>query len=262
MPPRRAPEPWFVTAFARPYLRVYARRGEEEAREHATPIVRLLGVHPGDRLLDVACGAGRYARALARCGMRVTGVDLSADLIAEARVRSPALPGSPSYVRADARELPFVAQFEAAVSLFTSLGYFDDRDDDRRLLAGVARALVPGGRLLVDYLNATHVRRTLVAASEEVVDDLLVRSERRIDEDAPDGPCVRKRVHAEHAATGRPVAAWEERVRLYERADLEALLALAGFAPAGEPRGDLLGLPFSPIAPRLVLVARVPGRLR
>ena len=75
----------------------------------------------------------------------MTGVDLSEPMLEEARARSPNLPGTPLYVRWDARDLPFREQFDGAVSLFTSFGYFDDAEDDRRILRGVARALVPGG---------------------------------------------------------------------------------------------------------------------
>jgi SAM-dependent methyltransferase len=88
----------------------------------------------------------------------VTGLDLSEDLLAEAKARSPNLPGAPTYLRSDMREIPFFEQFEAVVSLFTSFGYFDDRTDDEKVLEGAARALVPGGRLLLDLPNPAQVR--------------------------------------------------------------------------------------------------------
>lgn len=49
------------------------------------PLLRRLGVRRGARVLDVPCGFGRHALVLARCGYRVTGVDISPELLAQAR---------------------------------------------------------------------------------------------------------------------------------------------------------------------------------
>ncbi len=140
--------PWWTRAFERAYLTVYGHRDEEEARRFAPHVARLLGLRHSSRILDLACGEGRYSRVLASLGFRMTGVDLSATLLEEAMRASPQLPGAPTYLRCDMRDLPFESQFEGVVSIFTSFGYFDDPADDLRVLRGVHRALVPGGRLL------------------------------------------------------------------------------------------------------------------
>ena len=222
-------------------------------------------VPQGARVLDLGCGDGRYARALAARGCRVTGVDVSDTLLAEARRRSPGLPGAPTYVRADMRALPFGPQFDAVVSLFTSFGYFDDPDDDARVLGEVARVLVPGGRFLLDFLHAPVVRATLVPSSVEERRGVRLRITRRIDDAAPGGPCVRKTIRLETVAGGDPVGVIEERVRLHTPAALDAMLAAAGLEPLGAPAADLLGAPFDPAtSPRFVRVARrvAPGRGR
>lgn len=103
-------DPWFVRAFDRFWLRLYAHRDDAEAQADAPSILGLLGVRAGSCVLDVACGAGRYSRALASRGVRVTGVDLSPELIDAARERSPGLPGKPDYLRCDSRRLPFQQQ--------------------------------------------------------------------------------------------------------------------------------------------------------
>lgn len=249
----RLESPWFVQAFERIYLHVYPHRDDVEAEAHTDLVFELLGVKAGERVLDVGCGAGRHARALARRGIRVTGVDLSADLLGEARERSPGIPGSPTYVRWDARDLPFQRQFEGAISMFTSFGYFETRDDDLRLMQGVARALVARGRFVVDYLNEASVRAGLEPVTEVAVGDLEVRMERRIEEDGVGGgPAVLKHVQATHRSTGAVEADYEERVRLYTADDVDALLAEAGLEPASDRLGDFDRSALASDSPRLI----------
>jgi SAM-dependent methyltransferase len=255
---QRVPRAWFATTFGRLWLQLHPHRDDAEARRHAPWIVARLGLKTGTRLLDVGCGGGRYARAFAARGLKVTGVDLSAEMLEDARARSPNLPGMPIYLKWDARALPFSQQFEGAVSLFTSMGYFDVRQDDVLLLRGVARALVPGGAFLVDYLNPSYVRATLVPEEHLNVAGYDLEITRHLEESAS-GPQVVKRTQARRRGVVTPEADLFERVRLYEPAEIDTLLTEAGLVPEGERFGDLDGAPFGPDAPRQVRVARRVG---
>jgi ubiquinone/menaquinone biosynthesis C-methylase UbiE len=105
----------------------------ELGRSSQRIVLRLLGDGSG-RLLDVGCGGGSFALALAARGWRVTGVDVSEDQLRLARERGVEV------VRADARNLPFDAEsFDAAVSIFTHT----DMDDFAGALREVARVLRP-----------------------------------------------------------------------------------------------------------------------
>jgi SAM-dependent methyltransferase len=99
--------------------------------------------------LDVCCGTGaamRFLRPLAR--ERVTGFDLSQGMLDEAARRLADAPGTArlEFVRGDALELPFQAEFD----LVTSFGAFGHilEEDEPRLVRGIARALRPGGRFV------------------------------------------------------------------------------------------------------------------
>ncbi|OII63531.1 SAM-dependent methyltransferase [Streptomyces sp. CC53] len=103
---------------------------------------------PFDAGLDVCCGTGAGTGLLRElCRERVTGVDVSAGMLARARAAHPpeAAPGPrPEWVRADVRALPFRAEFDLAVS-FGAAGHFLPRERPG-LFARVHTALRPGGR--------------------------------------------------------------------------------------------------------------------
>jgi SAM-dependent methyltransferase len=152
------------------YLRYSFTKGT--AQEVAF-LVDVLGLRPGQRVLDVGCGPGRHAHALARLGVEVVGVDVSARFVDLARRDAP--PGA-TFVRADARDLAFDAEFDAAVSLcegaFGLLGGpaaaghgGDPLPGDERVLAGMARAVRPGGAVVVGAFSAYFQVRHLDEAS-------------------------------------------------------------------------------------------------
>jgi SAM-dependent methyltransferase len=99
--------------------------------------------------LDVCCGTGaamRFLRPLAR--ERVTGFDLSQGMLDEAARRLADAPGTArlEFVRGDALELPFQAEFDVVTS-FGAFGHILE-EDEPRLVRGIARALRPGGRFV------------------------------------------------------------------------------------------------------------------
>ena len=111
-----------------------------------------LGLQPGDRVLDVGCGPGRHAHELARRGVVVHGIDISARFVELAAEHAP--PGA-TFERLDARHLAFDGTFDAVICLCQgAFGLMTANDDDRVVLAGIARALRPGGGLALSAFNA------------------------------------------------------------------------------------------------------------
>ena len=151
-------------------------------------------------------------------------------------------------VRGDMRALPFRAgSFTLVVNLFTSFGYFRSDVEHGEVVRQVARVLAPGGRFVLDYLNADQVRRSLRRGSEEISDgDAGARVRRRFSEE---GRYVVKEI--ELRAENR---SFQERVRLFSAAELEALLRAGGLAVV-ERFGDYDGRPFGADAPRAILIA-------
>jgi cyclopropane fatty-acyl-phospholipid synthase-like methyltransferase len=151
---------WWETYFDEQFLDLYEPfLPEEETRREAGAVLEALGLPRASRILDLGCGWGRHAIELARAGMRVTGLDLSQPLLETARRRAAEAGVEVEWVRADMRKLPYDADFDAVVSLFSSLGYFPTERAELGVLRGVRRALKPGGALLVETMHRDQVAR-------------------------------------------------------------------------------------------------------
>ena len=101
---------------------------------------------PGTHVVDLCCGTGRVARAIASRGFRVTGIDGSATMLAIAREEAPEV----TFVHADARAFALAEPASAIVSMFDSLNHVTEAADLARVFACARKELVPGGRFVFD----------------------------------------------------------------------------------------------------------------
>jgi SAM-dependent methyltransferase len=129
--------------------------------QEVTFLVDALGLQVGERVLDVGCGPGRHSLALARRGLDVVGVDLSPDFVALACDAAAAEGLSARFELVDVRELAFEAEFDAAICLCQGgFGLLGGRDEPA-VLARIARAVRPGGRLALTAFSAAFALRHL-----------------------------------------------------------------------------------------------------
>jgi SAM-dependent methyltransferase len=244
---------WWRKAFRRRYLELYAHRDLAAARAEVA-FLAAEGLVAG-RVLDLCCGQGRHALAMAERGVDVRGLDWSQELLDRAGELDQAglLRGRLS--QGDARALPFAAgEFDGVVQLFTSFGYFD-RQGDLTVAAEVARVLRPGGAWTLDLANPDLLRRALVPHSTREHAGARIEERRELLEG---GSVVRK--HVRWIEPSGVEDAWTERVRLWTADDLEAPLRALGLR-LERRLGGFAGEPFGPEAPRQILVwRRDPGR--
>ncbi len=155
--------PWFneVAEFLGPaYLRNAFTKGTEQEVDF---LVGAFGLGPGARVLDVGCGPGRHSLALARRGCDVVGVDLSPDFVALARAAAGAEELSARFEIGDVRALAYDGEFDAVVCLCQGgFGLLGGRDEPE-VLARIARAARPGGRVAVTGFSAAFALRHLEA---------------------------------------------------------------------------------------------------
>ena len=144
---------WPIAFFDRDYLPILGSMfTEEQTRIETAFIDSALALPRQARVMDLACGTGRHAIAMARLGHQVTGVDFNPEYL-EVAARDAARAGVDlRWVASDMRALDFDACFDGAYSYFTSFGYYSDAENED-VLARVARALTPGSRFLLDMAN-------------------------------------------------------------------------------------------------------------
>lgn len=247
------PDDWYKEAFRADYLRVYKHRDDTEARRQIDFLTRTLDLHPPGDVFDLNCGDGRHAIEFARRGYRVTGLDLSEELLAQAQKRARKLGLSIRFVRGDMREIPYERTFDLLVNFFTSFGYFRTDEENARVLRGIARALRPGGRFLMDYLNREQVLRTLTPQDRKTQDGTVIEQTRWVSGDpgrAGSPVRINKRVTIRHGAQTRT---YEESVRMYTFDELKIMLDKTGLRIT-HTFGDFDGRPFEPDAPRLIVI--------
>jgi SAM-dependent methyltransferase len=129
----------------------YQRYWNEEFHGLAFPILEriwLPRVPQCARILDVCCGTGCLAGLLAARGYRVTGIDLSAAMIAFARDNVP----EAEFLVADAARFHLPCAFDAAVSTFDSLNHILSCEDLEAAFRNTAAALKPGATFAFDVL--------------------------------------------------------------------------------------------------------------
>ena len=105
---------------------------------------------PPQTILDIACGEGTFAVAMAKKGLQVTGVDLSPQMLQYARERAEQENVKVEFLLQDMRSLPFEERFDLVTCWFDSLNYLLELEDLRKTFAGVYRALKKAGLFIFD----------------------------------------------------------------------------------------------------------------
>ncbi|MDX9971536.1 MAG: class I SAM-dependent methyltransferase [FCB group bacterium] len=135
-------------------------------------LTEVMGLSPGMRVLDMGCGTGRHSIELARRGYRVTGVDISEGMLAEARKAATVAGVEVEFVQSDATLFSSAPDFDAALCLcegaFALINAGEDPEEhDLSILRNIAAALKPNAPFLLTTLNGYRRIREVTQADVE-----------------------------------------------------------------------------------------------
>lgn len=213
---------WFDPAFYTPAT----PRTFRAARRQVRFLARALGLERGAAVLDLCCGPGRHAVPLAKKGFRVTGLDYSASYLRAARRRARDAGVPLRVIRGDMKRVAFQGEFDAAICMFSSFGYFVSQSDNLSVLRGVRRALKPGGLFLLDVFSRDWLIGTSAQRHWERTGDGFLLDERKL---LPG----RRRLLLKwiRVFDGGKVVEKTSTLHLYDKGSLSRLLRKAGLRP-------------------------------
>lgn len=249
---------WWQGFFDETYLELWGHlHPAEQCEEEAAQLMSLLDLSAGDSVLDAPCGYGRLTLPLAKRGLRLTGVDYSAELLrhAQENADSEQLAEIVRWIESDLRTATLPKDHDAAINLFSSLGYGTSADD-LATLGTIRDALAPGGRLFIETMH-----RDAIVHSRALGKTTGIRG--------PSGITLRERntfdpvaglVHSTWTWTSPTIAgSRKSTIRIYSVTELVALVERAGFTDIQCTIG-LTGKPMNEqnLHERLGLIAVVP----
>lgn len=176
---------WFKDWFNSPYYHLlYSNRNENEANNFIKKIHDELNLN-SLKIIDLACGKGRHSFTLNQLGHDVTGIDLSVESIKMAKLKENE---TLKFAVHDMRMPYSDNEFDLAVNLFTSFGYFENKNDNLMTLNSVYSVLKQNGLFLQDYFNANSVIKNIIPKqtieinkiqfliSKEIKDNTLIKT--------------------------------------------------------------------------------------
>jgi SAM-dependent methyltransferase len=245
MPDKAWYKDWFNSHY---YHLLYQHRDEDEALQFINTLIKYLAPLKNSTMVDVACGKGRHSKALADMGFDVTGIDLSAASIEEAKKDEDE---QLHFYQHDMR-LPFwINYFQYAFNFFTSFGYFKTRREHDNAIRTIAQSLQCGGIFVIDYLNVHYSEERMEKSFTTAIEGVTFHITKWQDEEH-----FFKQIQVTDEANKAPKHLYTERVAKFSVGDFTEMLAYQDMQ-VQEVFGDYqLGRYDVRTSPRMIIVAK------
>ena len=226
---------------------MFSQQRLADATSEVDKIIQLLAITPGAYILDLCCGVGRHSLELARRGFHVTGVDRTRRYLNQARKQANKEGLDVEFVRNDMRTFRRPESFDAVISMYTSFGYFEEADDDHRVVTNVYNSLKAGGAFIIETHGKETLARIFLERNWVEEDGVLWLQERKVSQNW--GWIWNRWIMFK----GNERTEGEISHRLYAGTEMVTLLTGCGFSRV-DIYGNLDGNPYDHKAQRLIVV--------
>lgn len=257
---------WWKNTFDQKYLDTYIDTefiAPKQTEVQINFLVEKLNLKKGVRILDLACGYGRHSIPLAELGFQVTCLDYSSFLLEKARSETKKKKLHIAFIQGDMREIRFENEFDAVISMFTSFGYFETKEEEKELLQKIYQSLKIDGVLLLDLNNSLRTVQRIkrlgnlnqdnnsysLTSTNILSNSLEVNTKQTLSQDESKWTIERTWIN-----TVGEKQSYEIVINLFSRKELEQILTDVGFGST-QAYGDFEGTEFKIDSPRLILVA-------
>jgi SAM-dependent methyltransferase len=228
---------------------MFSRRRWEVTPAEVDSIISLLNIRPGISVLDLCCGQGRHSLELARRGFHVTGVDRTQQYLDTATKQAREENLDIEFICEDMRTFCRPDTYDAVINMFTSFGYFEDPEEDRRVALNVYRSLKTDGLFLMDTMGKEILARIFLERNWSEEDGIIWLQERKVSQNW--GWMWNRWI----MLRGNERTEGEISHRLYSATEIVSLQKECGFTSV-DVYGGLDGSPYDHTARRMVVMAR------
>ena len=174
-------EEWFENWFDTEYYHIlYKNRNEAEAELFIQNLVNHLQLNKQQKILDLACGKGRHALFLNKLGFDVLGLDLSTQSIDFAKKQQNE---TLKFDVHDMRKVYAENSFDLVVNLFTSFGYFTNKQDNRKVIESIYTQLKSNGKLIIDFMNSKKMINQIIPTETKEIDGISFHITKKYEDD-------------------------------------------------------------------------------
>lgn len=222
-------------------------RAPEEIRK----VIKISRMRKGTDILDLCCGVGRHSIALAKRGFNVTAVDRTERYLKKARERAKKERVKIEFVKSDMREFCRPNTYNGIINLFTSFGYFKNKEDDRKVVQNMFDSLRRRGKLVIELMGKEILARIFQERGWIERDGMITLEERKVTKDWSwmDNRWI--------VLKGNKRREFKITHRIYSAIELSDLLIGRGFT-IKNVFGNLEGDQYDHKATRLIIVAQKP----
>ena len=158
----------------------FGKVSDKDTKADVDFICKVLELNKEDKVLDLFCGFGRHSIELAKRGYSATAIDYNRSYLEFGKKLCEGMDNTPNFVQGDVRSINYGDNYDAAIIMFNSFGYFND-NEDKLILDKIYNVLKPKGKFLIEILNRDWILKNYKDKQESEFGSIKVIEKREFD---------------------------------------------------------------------------------